>query len=150
VLLGGKIASVFGLAVLETGILVGFGALVLDVPWGHDPLALLMVLVPYLLAATGIGVLISALVRSRAQLSGLMPLVAKGLAMIGGCYWQLEIMPPFMQTLARLTPTGWTMIGLTDVVARNQGVQAALVPAAVLLAMATVFFGLGVWRLRLE
>ena len=72
------------------------------------------------------------------------------MAMIGGCYWPVEITPPFMQKVALLTPTGWAMVGLKNTVARGMGVEAVLVPVAVLLGMAGVFFVVGLSRLRLE
>ena len=70
--------------------------------------------------------------------------------MIGGCFWQLEIVSPVMQFLAKLTPTGWAMLGLTDVVARNQGFEAALVPILVLLGFAAVTLGIGARVLSFE
>ncbi len=70
--------------------------------------------------------------------------------MLGGCYWPIEIASPFMQQLARLTPTGWAMIGLKDVVARGLGLQAALLPSAVLLGIAGLTLAIGIPRLKLE
>jgi len=64
--------------------------------------------------------------------------------------WPLEIVSPFMQTVAKLTPTGWAVMGLTDVVFRNQGVVAAVVPTLVLLGFAGVMLGIGVKMLRFE
>jgi hypothetical protein len=55
-----------------------------------------------------------------------------------------------MQTIAKLTPTGWAIIGLTDVVARNQGLGAATVPTLVLLGFAAVTLGIGVKMLKFE
>ena len=72
------------------------------------------------------------------------------MAMLGGCYWPVEITPPFMQQLAKLTPTGWAMVGLKNTVARGMGVESVLVPCAALLGMAVVFFAVGLSRLRLE
>ena len=82
-----------------------------------------LVLGSYMLAGTGLAVMVSALVRTRDQMSGLSPLVSTGLAMLGGCLWPLEVVAPFMQTVAKFTPTGWAVMGLTDVVARNQGIE---------------------------
>jgi len=150
VLVIGKIFGIVITALLQALILVGIGAALFGVPWGTDPLAVGVLLLSYILAVTGIAVLVSAVVRSRDQLSGLMPLLSVGLAMIGGSFWPLQIVSPFMQTLAKFTPTGWAMIGLTDVVARNQGLEAAAVPALVLLAFAAVSLILGARLLRFE
>lgn len=146
----GKILGIVMTAVLQATILVGIGVVLFRVPWGNDPLAVGMLLLSYILAVTGLAVLVSAVVRSRDQLSGLMPLMAVGLAMLGGSFWPLQITSDFMQTMAKLTPTGWAMIGLTDVVARNQGMEAAIVPSLVLLGFAAVSLLLGSRALRFE
>jgi ABC-2 type transport system permease protein len=99
---------------------------------------------------TGLAVLVSSVVRSRDQFAGLSPLISVGLSMIGGSFWPLEIVSPFMQTLARFTPAGWAMIGLTDVVARNQGLAAAALPIAVLLGFAAVALAAGIKLLKFE
>jgi len=126
------------------------GALVFGLPWGRDPLGVALVLGSYILAGTGLAIMISALVRTRDQMSGLSPLVSTGLAMLGGCLWPLEVVAPAMRSIAKLTPTGWAIIGLTDVVARNQGVAAALLPTFVLLGFAAITLGIGVKMLKFE
>lgn len=149
-IVSGKIVGIVLAASVQALVLVGVGALAFGVPWGRDPLAVFVVLGSYVLAGTGLAVLVSALVRTRDQLSGLSPLISTGLAMLGGCLWPLEVIAPFMQTVAKFTPTGWAVMGLTDVVARNQGMQAALVPSLVLLAFAVASLVLGARLLRFE
>ncbi|MHB1477202.1 MAG: ABC transporter permease [Coriobacteriia bacterium] len=149
-ILSGKVLGTVLAASVQALVLVLVGALAFGVEWGRDPLGVVLVLGSYILAGTGLAVMISALVRTRDQMSGLSPLVSTGLAMLGGCLWPLEIVSPFMQTIAKLTPTGWAVIGLTDVVYRNQGVQAAVVPTLVLLGFAGVMLGIGVKMLKFE
>ena len=72
------------------------------------------------------------------------------LAMLGGCYWRVEITPQAMQKIALFTPTGWAMSGLKNTVARGLGLESVLLPCAVLLGMASVFFTIGLSRLHLE
>ncbi len=146
----GKVSGVALIGAFEATVLVGFGALVFGVPWGSAPLAVVILLGSLVLASTGLGVMLSVLVRTRSQLSSITPIVSTALAMLGGCYWPLEITSPFMQKVALATPTGWAMIGLKNTVARGLGVEAVLVPALVLLSMAALFFAIGLSRLRLE
>ncbi len=149
-IMGGKIVGIVLAASAQALILVGVGALAFGVPWGRDPLGVLLVLGAYVLAGTGLAVMVSALVRSRDQLSGASPLISTGLAMLGGCLWPIEVVSPLMQTVAKFTPTGWAVMGLTDVVARNQGISAAFIPSLVLLGIAAVTLGIGVRFLRFE
>jgi len=146
----GKVTGVVATAAAQALILVLVGSLLFKVPWGNDPLAVFMVLGAYVLAGTGLAVLVSALVRTRDQLSGAGPLISTGLAMLGGCLWPVEILSPFMKAVALCTPTGWAVIGLTDIVARNQGLASALLPTAVLLAFAAVSLGVGIRLLKFE
>lgn len=146
----GKTLGVALVASFEAALLVGFGAFVFGVPWGDAPVAVAAVLLSLVLAATGLGVMISALVRTRSQMSALVPVVSTAMAMLGGCYWPIEITSPFMQQVSRLTPTGWAMVGLKDVVARGMGIEAVLVPVAVLLGIAAVTLAVGMTRLKLE
>jgi ABC-2 type transport system permease protein len=146
----GKTAGVALIASFEAALLVGFGAFVFGVPWGNDPLPVALLLLSLVLASTGMGVMMSALVRTRSQMSALTPVVSTAFAMIGGCYWPLEITTPFMQQLARLTPSGWAMIGLKDVIARGMGIEAVVLPVGVLLVFSAVTLAIGTTRLKLE
>lgn len=148
--LGGKVMGVALVASFEAAMLVGFGALVFGVPWGSDPVAVAAVLLGLVLAATGLGMMLSALVRTRSQMSAIAPVLSTALAMLGGCYWPLEITSPTMQTIAKFTPTGWAMVGLKDVVARGAGLEAVMLPVVVLLAFSAVSLAVGVTRLKLE
>lgn len=149
-ILGGKVVGVIGTSAIEAIILVGLGALAFGVPWGRDPLALILVLGAYILASAGLAVFVTAVVRTRSQLSAIGPIAATGLSMIGGSYWPIEVTPPFMQTLAKFTPTGQAMAGLLDIVARGQGLETIWMPAGILAIMAVITFGAGLFFLKTD
>ena len=149
-IVGGKVLGMAAIAAVEAAVLVGFGAIFFHVPWGSAPLAVAAVLGSLVLASTGLAITCSVLVRTRSQLSAIAPVLTTAMAMLGGCYWPLEITPPFMQRVALATPTGWAMVGLKNTVARGMGLPSVAVPCAVLLGMAVVFYAIGLSRLRLE
>lgn len=146
----GKVAGIYATVLLEAAIMIGFGAFVFHVPWGDDPLSVVMIVATFGLAATGLGVMVSTLARTRGQISAMTAVSATAISMLGGAYWPLDIVSPLMRTIALFTPTGWAMTGLTDVVVRYQGVGHAVLPSAVLLGMASVFLVVGVARLKFE
>ncbi len=146
----GKVVSIYVLVLFQAVVMVGFGAFVFGVPWGNDPLGVAMIIGVYALAATGLGVMVSTLVRTRGQMSAVTAISATALAMLGGCYWPVDILNPTMRTIAFLTPTGWAMSGLTNVVVRYQGTAAAVTPTLALVGMATAFLAVGMFRLKLE
>ena len=59
------------------------------------------------------------------------------LAALGGCWWPIEITPPWMQSLALVLPTGWTMDALHKLVNFGYGAEAAA-PHVALAASAMV------------
>jgi ABC-2 type transport system permease protein len=150
VLIAGKVIGVYATVLFEAAIMVGFGAFVFGVPWGDDPLAVVLVLGAFGLAATGLGVMVSTLVRTRGQMSAVMAAGATAMSMLGGAYWPLDIVNPTMRLVANFTPTGWAMQGLTDIVVRGQGVAQAALPTLVLTGMAALFLVVGISRLRFE
>lgn len=149
-LVAGKVAGIYLTVLFEAAIMIGFGAFVFGVPWGDDPLGVIMIVATFGLATTGLGVMISTIARTRGQISAMTAVLATALSMLGGSYWPLDIVSPAMRTIALMTPTGWAMTGLTDIVVRSQGTTQAVLPSAVMLGMAAVFLGVGVARLRLE
>lgn len=149
-LVAGKVLGVFVTVAFQALVMVGLGVVLFRVPWGDDPLGVIMLLVTFALAATGLGVMASTLVRTRGQLSAATAISATALSMLGGAYWPLDIVNPTMRTIAMLTPTGWAIQGLTDVVVRAQGTGQAVLPSLVLLGMAMLFLAVGVSRLKLE
>jgi len=149
-LIAGKVVGVYATVLFEAFVMVGFGAFAFGVPWGDDPLGVILLLASFGLAATGLGVMVSTLVRTRGQMSAVMAAGATALSMLGGCYWPLDIVNPTMRVVADFTPTGWAMQGLTDVVVRAQGTSVALLPTGVMTGMAVLFLAVGISRLKLE
>ncbi len=150
VLIIGKVLGIYATVAFEALVMVGLGVGLFRVPWGDDPLGVVLILATYALAATGLGVMASTLVRTRGQLSAATAILATALAMLGGAYWPLDIVNPTMRVVAMLTPTGWAMRGLTDVVVRAQGTGQAILPSIALVGMAALFLTVGVSRLKME
>ncbi|MDO8964743.1 MAG: ABC transporter permease [Coriobacteriia bacterium] len=150
VLVAGKLTGIYVCVIFQAAVMISVGVVAFNVPWGDDPFAVALIIGTFALAATGLGVMLSTLVRTRGQMSAITAIAATALSMLGGAYWPLDIVGPAMRTVAMLTPTGWAMTGLTDVVVRSQGLTQALVPSIVLAGMGAAFLAIGVARLKLE
>jgi ABC-type multidrug transport system permease subunit len=83
------------------------------------------------------GLLLGSLARTEGQASGLGVLAANGLAALGGCWWPIEVTPPWMQLVQQFTPTGWTMDALHKLVSFEAG-PASVWPELALLVAATL------------
>jgi ABC-type multidrug transport system permease subunit len=59
---------------------------------------------------------------------------------LGGCWWPIEITPRWVQSIALLFPTGWTMDALHKLVSFGDPASAAL-PHLVVLTVAALMAG---------
>ncbi len=150
VYLGGTIIGMVLTALLQMTILVAFGRYVLQVNWGNSVLAIAMMLVSSSLAAAALGTMLGTIVKTESQANGLSIMVGMVMAMLGGCWYPLELFPQAVQNAVRVLPTTWTMQGMLDIALRGQGPEGVVLEMAVLFGFALVFFVVGIWRFKYE
>ncbi len=146
----GTILGQVATALVQMLLLVGFGSAVMHLNWGHTPAALALILVATALAGAALGTLLGALTRTEGQAGGLSWLLGMLMALLGGCWYPAELFPQFVRTAAKVLPTTWAMEGMLNIVLRGQGLAGVLLPAAVLLGMAALFFAVGIKRFKYE
>jgi len=138
------------MALVQMLLLVLFGIFVMKLNWGRDPLALAVILLAAALAAAALGTTLGTFVKTGRQASGLSTLAGMLMALMGGCWYPLELFPAGIQNAVKILPTTWAMQGLLDLVLRGRGLVDILPEAGVLLGFAALFFTIGVWRFRYE
>jgi ABC-2 type transport system permease protein len=89
-------------------------------------------------------------IKTEGQAGGLSIMLGMAMALLGGCWYPIELFPEVARSAARILPTNWAMQGLLDLTTRGQGLAGILPEAGVLLGFAVVFFVVGVWRFRFE
>ena len=146
----GTIIGQVAMALVQMLLLVGFGILVMRLNWGHSPAALAVMLIASTLAAAALGTTLGTFVKTEGQASGLSLMLGMVMALLGGCWYPIELFPQFVRTAVKVLPTAWAMQGMLDIVLRGQGLSAILPEAGVLLGFAAVFFVVGIWRFRYE
>jgi ABC-2 type transport system permease protein len=135
----GKLMAMMVVGIAQFALLILWGRIVLGVDWGRNPLAVAAMVVLYVFAATGLGVLVGSLCRTLAQANIIATFVIYGTSMIAGSWWPIEVFPPFMQQLARVFPQYWAVNGLNKIVVRGLGF-AAITPNLLVLAVAGIAF----------
>ncbi len=148
VFLLGTIGGQVMMAMIQMFLLVGFAIVALGVPWGREPLGLAILLVSGALAAAAIGTTMGTVLRSEAQANNLSIMLGMVMALLGGCWYPLELFPAAAQTIVKVLPTTWAMLGMTDLLLRGETWQGILPEAGVLLGFAGVFFTIGILRFR--
>ena len=145
--------TIFGqvlIALAQMALLVGFGILVMKLNWGQNLPGLIVMLVTSCLAAAAFGTMLGTFVKTPAQAQGLSIMLGMVMALMGGCWYPLELFPQVVRTVVKILPTTWAMQGLLDLVLRGQGLTAILPVAGMLCGFAAVFFVIGIWRFRYE
>ena len=146
----GTISGQVAMALVQMLLLVGFGILAMKLNWGRQPLALFIILFSSALAAAAFGTMMGTFIKTEGQASGLSIMFGMVFALMGGCWYPLELFPPAIQNAVKVLPTTWAMQGMLDLVLRGGGLMDILPEAGVLLGFAALFFSVGVWRFRFE
>ncbi len=149
-IISGKMLGFFLVGFMQFMILILFGQLVLKVNWGNLPLGVLLLVVSYVLSVTGLGTLLSVVVRTSAQAGAFAVLISMVTSMLGGAWWPIEIVPKFMQTIARFTPQYWAINGFNKIITRGFGITEILPNFYVLLVISAISLLLAIRFFRFE
>ncbi|MBK8780243.1 MAG: ABC transporter permease [Anaerolineales bacterium] len=146
----GTISGQVVMALVQMTLLILFGMFALDLNWGREPFALFVLLTCAALAAGAIGTAMGTFVKTEGQASGLSIMAGMVMALLGGCWYPLELFPAAVQNIVKILPTTWAMQGLIDLLLRNAGLSGILLESGVLLGFAALFLSIGVMRFRYE
>ena len=148
--LTGTLAGQVVMALIQMTLLVLFGILVMKLPWGREPLALFVLMTAMALAGAALGTTMGTFIKSEGQANGLSTMAGMVMALMGGCWYPLELFPKAVQTIVKVLPTTWAMQGMTDLLLRGGGLVDILPEAGVLLGFAVLFLAVGIARFRYE
>ncbi|CAM3873930.1 ABC transporter permease [Alkalicoccus chagannorensis] len=104
----------------------------------------LLAVLPYVLAIVSLGVLLSGMVKSYKMLDAVIPLTGVTMAMLGGAFWPIEIVPSaLLQRIGEFTPLKHGMDLLIGSTYGGASMDAMLLSASILLLMSVLFAGIG-------
>jgi ABC-2 type transport system permease protein len=109
------------------------GKFVFHVNLGANLPGVILVLLILAWVAGALGVLAGSCLASEDRVIPVCVLASLLMGALGGCWWPLEMAPPVFKTIALCFPTGWALAGLHQLISFGAGIQAALLPMAVLL-----------------
>ena len=76
---------------------------------GLSGVSMFIILLMFSFTAIGIGLVLTAFSDSSYMASTLSTLVTTPTCMLGGCFWDVELMPKFMQRISLFTPQRWAL-----------------------------------------
>lgn len=146
-IVAGETLCYLAMALLQSVLIVGVGALVFGVDWG-DPLGATALVASWALVGTGAGVLTGTLFRTAEQATAIGPPLGIAFGMLGGCMWPLEIVPAPMRALGHVVPHGWAIDAWTVLLSRGGSALDIAGRLGVLLGFAAVLLLVATTRLR--
>lgn len=108
---------------------------------------LLIILMSFGTVAVSMGLLIVVFSKSTTSAGNLSTLIITPSCMLGGCFWPVTIMPPFLQKLSEFIPQSWA---LGAIIKLQSGAQFSdvLGNILILLGFAIAFFLISVYKMK--
>ena len=136
----GKIGGTFLTGIVQFIVLVLASSLLFGLNWGSSPLALGLLVLATVSAATGLGALISSVTPTEAQAGIAGTAVTMVFAALGGNFAPADALPGYLQIPSRLTINRWSLDGFFSLATEGQGLESVLPEITALFTMAIVFF----------
>jgi ABC-type Na+ efflux pump permease subunit len=148
-ILGGKFIAIFALIVVQLVVLMTASSLIFGTDWGA-PLPLVMVAAALVVLAASFGIFITSLLKDTRQTGVVYGGVMTVLGMLGISSVFTANVPnvsSVVDTLPLIVPQGWAMRAL-QLVMGGGGVDDALLPVVVMMALGIGFFLVGVFKFK--
>jgi ABC-2 type transport system permease protein len=142
----GKALGALILGLVSMTVLAIASRVLLGAYWGA-PLGIAVLIVAIVLAALGLMALVGSFARTAEQAGNLQAIVAIVLGMLGGVFFPLPLDEGVLRLLGLISPHGWFLRGLGDLVGTGQ-VRSVLPAAGALLVFGAVAAAPAVVRMR--
>lgn len=110
-----NLASFAALGLLQLIVLFSVMIYYLKINFGPNVWLVFIVCYLFSISSMSIGILLSSLSKSMAQVNAFTSLLNVPMLMLGGCFIPLEYMPPVVRAVAKFLPTNWFMVAVNDV-----------------------------------
>jgi len=147
-IIAGHMLVSFVMVLFQQLVLIIFGQILLHVNYFRQPVGILLVAMTLGLWISSLGLFFGIYAKNEDQALILCLIAMFVFTALGGGWFPLEGSGKAFSFVARLTPGAWAMEGFQNILIRGLGLESALLPSAILLAYAVLFFILAVWRFR--
>jgi len=144
-ILTGNLLSTFTVGFIQVSLMFIVSKYLFKVAWQGNMFNLLIVIAAFVFCVTAFGLFMANFLKTMGQLSAVASILITGTAMLGGCFWPLEIVSSkIILALANITPQKWAVAAIKDIVVYGYGMEKALGGVLILLLMGGIYLGLGI------
>ncbi len=136
--LGGKFTGILLTAIAQLVILIGGTSLLFQLQWG-DTLGVILLILAAAIGATGWGIFFAAILKTPGQIAITGSAVMLLFGLLGGSFFDLSLLPDWIQTINKITPNSWANDGfyVLSLGGRLKDIQPNLIA---LVSMGTLLF----------
>ena len=149
-ILGGKLFGIFLVGLLQFVIIIMFTSIFYKVNWGDSAPGIIIMILSAVLAFSGFSTLLASFAKNQEQIGNIGSALSMIFGFLGGAMWPVFTFPKWMNIASKFTPNRWALDGFFKLMYDGGGVISILPYAFVLLIMASIFFFIGVSRLKLK
>lgn len=135
---------------IQALILLLSGKYLFGAPWSFTIVEIATVLTAYIIAMTGLGLMLSGFLKTSQQVQ----IIATGIIMVGsmlsGAFIPVNHNSAIMVAISRISPQGWAARALNDIMAHNASLASVTGPVIWLLVLGGMFLAIGVYRMRFD
>jgi ABC-2 type transport system permease protein len=146
----GKLGARFVVGVVQMLILFAWGHWMFNVSLGSSYAAFFMLTCAVVFVTVSMGLVVAGIAKTREQTQPLSLAFVMVFSALGGLWWPKSIEPQWLRDVSPIAFTTWAMRGMNDLVLRDRGLEAIVLPASVLLlyGLAALAVGLKLFRTR--
>lgn len=149
-IMGGYFIKLFIVAMVQALILLLSGKFLFGAPWNTGYGQLMVVLVVYIFAMTGLGLFLASFLKTQAQVQA----VATGIVMagttLGGVFFPLENPSGILKLIATISPQSWAAHALRDILTVGVSMASLATPLLWMGAIGSLMLAVGTLRIRME
>lgn len=148
-ILSGNLITVFLIGFIQVSSMFAISKYFFKVDWAGSIVHMMIVVAAFVFCVTALGMFLSNFVNTMGQLSAISPVILTGTAMLGGCFWPLEIVTakPLL-LLSNITPQKWAISAIERIMVYGVGLNEVMFSVLVLVGMGIVYMLLGTYFLQ--
>jgi ABC-2 type transport system permease protein len=147
-ILGGTYLGAVIRGLIQIAIFWVVGILAFKVDLGLSPGAVILLSLLMVVMSAAFSVMLATLAKTRRSASSLAVITSLLLAPLGGCWWPLFLYPPWLQTVAKISPHAWATEGFNKLMLFGANFGDAWTSMVALVVFTVIFGGIAVWRFR--
>jgi ABC-2 type transport system permease protein len=146
----GKVLPTVGVTFVQLGLLFLLGGPLFGLDVTGSWMALVLLSAVLALALSAFGMLVTAVAKTMNQLNAIGSVGGMAMAMLGGAWVPVALMPGWAQAVAPLLPTYWAMEGFRDVILEGGGVADVALPVVMMAGFGALYTAVAAMRFRFE